>query len=58
MDALLGYMGSFEDVVAEGTVDEKRALIRAFVKRIDIEPESRHARLSLYDLIQGAGHKQ
>lgn len=31
-------MADFEDVVAEGTVDEKRRFIRAFVRRIEIEP--------------------
>jgi hypothetical protein len=39
-DELLGYMGSFEDVVAEGTVDEKRPFLGAFVMQIPFTPPS------------------
>ena len=37
-------------MVAEGTVDEKRAFVRAFVSRMDVEPDSGQAHLSLHDL--------
>jgi hypothetical protein len=53
-DKLLGYVGTFEDVVSQGTVDEKRAFIRAFVSRIDAEPGSCQAHVSLHGLPRAA----
>ena len=43
-------MNTATQVVAEGTVDEKRRLARAFVHRIEIEPETRHSRVALRGL--------
>jgi hypothetical protein len=51
-DKLLGCMGTIEDVVGEGTVDEKRSLIRAFVQQVQVYPESRETRLLLRELPQ------
>jgi len=49
-DELLAHMESFPEVVAEGTVDEKRRFIRAFVQRIEIDPQTQQSRLLLRDL--------
>ncbi len=43
-------MGNFEEVVAEGTVDEKRRFVRAFVQRIEIGPATQQTRLLLRGL--------
>ena len=40
-------MGEFEKVASEGTVDEKRRFVRAFVQRIEIEPGTKDVRLVL-----------
>jgi len=51
---LLGYVETFDTVVAEGTGDEKRSLIRAVVGRIDAEPDSCQAHVSLHGLPRAA----
>ena len=43
-------MESFEAVVSEGTVNEKRRFIRAFVQRIEIAAQTQQTRLLLRDL--------
>ncbi len=39
-EALLGYMRCFQEVVSEGTVEEKRSFIRAFTNKIELDPET------------------
>jgi hypothetical protein len=48
----VALMGAFDKVVAEGTVDEKRAFIRAFVHQVQVSPESRQTHLLLRELPQ------
>jgi len=36
----LGYMEGCHEVVAGGTVDEKRRLLRAFTRRIGLDPDT------------------
>ncbi len=49
-DEVLAGTQRFDEIVAEGTVDEKRRFLRAFIHRIVIEPETRRTRLTLRDL--------
>jgi hypothetical protein len=49
-DEILAYLRHFDDVVAEGTVDEKRRFIRAFVHQIVLEPGPLQARITLRDV--------
>ena len=44
---LLAYMKTFDQVVAEETVAEKRRFIRAFVKHIDLGPSVAKRRILL-----------
>ena len=39
-DAMMGYLESFEQVASEGTVDEKRRLVRAFTHKLELDPET------------------
>ena len=47
---LLDYMASFEKVVAERMVDEKRRFLRAFVRRVELAPKTGTGRAEIYDL--------
>ena len=49
-EQVLRYMADFEKVMAEGTVDEKRTFIRAFARRIALDPEAGTGRAELYAL--------
>jgi len=49
-DELLAYMRTLDQMVAEGTVAQKRRFIRAFVKRIDVDPDSQERRIQLMQL--------
>jgi len=53
-DEMLSHMGSFEQIVSEGTVDEKRRFVRAFVQRIEIDPDSDERRIHLMQVPIGA----
>ena len=44
---LLGYMESMSELVAEGTVDEKRRFLRAFIRRVELDPKKRVGRVEL-----------
>ena len=44
----IGYLDSFRQVAATGTVEEKRLLVRAFTHRIELDPENREGKLELY----------
>ena len=46
----LAYLRHFDEVVTEGTVDEKRRFIRAFVHQIVLEPGTLQARITLRDV--------
>lgn len=46
-DAMLGYMADFQAVVAEGTVDERRRLVRAFTRRVVLDPQTGKGRAEL-----------
>ena len=35
----IGYLDSFREVAATGTVEEKRLLVRAFTHRVELDPE-------------------
>ena len=48
--AVQDYMRDFERVVAEGTVDEKRSFIRAFTRRVELDPETGEGLAEIYDL--------
>ena len=48
--ALLDYMKRFEVVQAEGTVEEKRAFLRAFTRTVELDPETGKGRLEIYSL--------
>jgi hypothetical protein len=43
-------MRDFEKVVAEGTVEEKRSFIRAFTRRVELDPETGEGLAEIYDL--------
>ena len=47
---LLDYMGNIGTVVAEGTVDEKRRFLRAFIRRVELDPKTGTGRAEIYDL--------
>jgi len=47
-EVMLEYMKDFENVVAQGTVDEKRRFIRAFAKEIELDPESGTGRAQVF----------
>ena len=47
---MLTAMKDFRKLAAEGTVDEKRTLIRAFAKEIRLDPQSGEGRAQLYML--------
>ena len=47
---LLRYLASFEKGVAEGTVDEKRRFLRAFIRRVALDPKTGTGRAEIYDL--------
>ena len=46
-DAMLDYMGEFQQVAAEGTVEEKRSFIRAFTGTVELDPETGKGRAEL-----------
>jgi polyhydroxyalkanoate synthesis regulator phasin len=54
LDALvpvvLDYMKNFERVAAEGTVEEKRAFLRAFTRKIELDPATGTGRLEIFSL--------
>ena len=43
-------MARFDEVVAAGTVDEKRRFLRAFTRRIELDPDTGHGLVELYSL--------
>jgi len=43
-------MKQFEVVQAEGTVEEKRAFLRAFTRTVELDPETGKGRLEIYSL--------
>ena len=47
---VLGYMERFDEVVAAGTVDEKRRFLRAFTRRVELDPDTGRGRAELYSL--------
>jgi len=49
-DAMLGYMEEFDEVVAEGTVEERRAFIRAFVTKVELDPAEGRGRAQLLSI--------
>ena len=49
-DAMVSYMGEFEKVLAEGTIDEKRSFMRAFTKEIELDPQTGKGRAQLFML--------
>ncbi|KPL01518.1 MAG: hypothetical protein AMK75_04500, partial [Planctomycetes bacterium SM23_65] len=44
------YMNEFEKVAAQGTVEEKRFFLRAFVKSVELDPEKHTGRAELFSL--------
>ncbi len=49
-DAMLRYMENFGEVVAEGTVEERRAFIRAFVMKVELDPAEGRGRAELLSI--------
>ena len=47
---VLGYMERFDEVVATGTVEEKRRFLRAFTRRVELDPDTGRGRAELYSL--------
>ena len=47
---VLGYMEGFDEVVEAGTVDEKRRFLRAFIRRVELDPDTGRGRAELYSL--------
>ena len=45
---MLTYMEEFDKVVRKGTIEEKRSFIRAFTKRVELDPEGDRGRAQLY----------
>ena len=50
MAVMLEYMKDFDKVVAEGTVEEKRAFLRAFTNRVEIDPDGKVGYAELFTL--------
>jgi len=50
MPTLIDFIGSFEETVAHGTIEEKRRFLRAFVRRVELDPTNGTGRVELYDL--------
>ena len=58
--AMVGYLGEFSQVLAGGTIDERRTVIRAFCKQIRLDPRNGEGRAELFmlpDLTTAAGHE-
>jgi hypothetical protein len=51
---ILAYLGDFDEAVAEGTVDEQRRFVRAFVHQLVREPGTLQARITLRDVPSAA----
>jgi len=47
---VLDCMERFDEVVAEGTVDEKRRFLRAFIRRVELNPDTGRGHAELYCL--------
>ncbi len=47
---VLGYMERFDEVVEAGTVDEKRRFLRAFTRKVELDPETGRGCAELYSL--------
>ena len=48
--ALLEYMREFDKVAAQGTVEEKRFFLRAFVRSVELDPDKGTGRAELFSL--------
>jgi len=48
--AVLGMLGSFGDVMREGSIDERRRVIRAFVRQIRLDPQNHEGRAEVFAL--------
>ncbi len=47
---LMEYMKDFGRVYTEGTVEEKRTFLRAFIRRVELDPETGKGRLEIFSL--------
>jgi len=47
---MLGYLKDFEKVLAEGSIEEQRMVLRAFVKEIQLDPEKHKGQAQLFTL--------
>ena len=54
-DRAFGLVRDFDRLVAIGTVDEKRSMVRAFLRGIDYDPESASGKAHFL-LVPNAGH--
>ena len=50
MPALIDFIGSFEETVAHGTIEEKRRFLHAFVRQVELDPRKGTGRVELHDL--------
>ena len=55
VDALIDSMSSVRDVLAAGDMEERRGLVRTFLRTIEIQKKARRAILSWYRLPGGDG---
>ncbi|NQT90324.1 MAG: hypothetical protein HQ558_03625 [Candidatus Omnitrophica bacterium] len=45
---MLSYLDNFRDIVNHGKPERKKEFIRAFVKSVVMDPESKQGRIALY----------
>jgi|GEM_PF-2916186 len=47
---MLGYLRSFGEVMREGSMDERRAVVRAFVRQVRLDPQTHEGRAEIFAL--------
>lgn len=47
---MLGYLRSFGEVMREGSMDERRAVVRAFVRQVRLDPQTHEGRAEVFAL--------
>ena len=57
-EEMLGFLREFDKVLAGGSIDERRRVIRAFVKEIRLDPQTNESQALLFNLPEPEGLTQ